>query len=576
VAFVRHLLNDFPSVRADGRLLERILSDPGGPAKALGAFFSHACYYAWLGAGAITAIGILAWLGTCSLLRCFTGRRVSWLGYLPTLLLSVAYEGLENPTACAVLFLLVLWSAVFHCRLTSSSALCRSGFAVVMNIVLYAAAGPASLAFALLVAMHEGFVRRKSLSAATCLLVGATTPLVMAFLLYDMTASDAYARILPMASPRPDRVFFVTGSLYLFLPVAATVALLANRLRRHPAVATLTLWSGAILPFVAALLVIPPSRHHLRRLDVRMASFSMHRRWPEMLAFARTLPAEISALPYFNHEICKALHYNGRLGSDLFSFPQTSGVLHLMGTRGPMPGTRYAVPQLAMADVSLGLGELNYAEKLAYEELEFRGESPMILERLAVINIAKRRTAAATILLNVMKQTPFHGKAASTTLAMLKTDPSATTSGHIQHLRTIVLLEDFVGEPGAIERLQRLLKRNSSNRMAFEYLMASLLLTGRTAEVVSGLEILHSQGFGYEQLPTHYEEAMAIYEIMTGKPLVIGAWRVSPDMQARARRFVSIAEELDDKPGEAQQKLAPEFGRTYFFFLRFARSGVWE
>jgi hypothetical protein len=582
------ILLDFPTIKAGSQFIGTVLVEPGGAAHALGTFLSHGYYYAWLGALTITSIAFLAWLGTQSLLAQFARRRVPWLGYVPILILLVAYEGLENPIVEAVSFLTVLWCCVFYYRFAIASLLLRLALTVVLNVLLYAAVGPAGLVFALLAALHEGLVGRRTLLATTSLLFGAAIPLVMALTVYDMPVVDAYTRILPLVGPDPDRTFYAAAALYLFLPAAAAIAFLVGHLRRRSTSAessagawrwprmrkALSLCCGVLLPFAAAMLVIPVARSERRRLDIRMTSLSMRQMWPDMLDLVRAIPRDMCAEPYFNHEICKALYFNGLLGDELFSFPQKLRGLDLMGSHTAMPGTRHAVPFLAMADVALNLGELNYAEKLAYEALEARGEAPMVLERLVLISIAKQRLETATILLNAMRRIPFHREAASSLLEQLKADSTGDTDAHVRHLRSLMLLEDYVERPTVFIRLDNLLKRNPSNHMAFEYRMAALLLNGDPAGVVQGLERLRDNGREYRRLPRHYEEAMAIQELRTAKPVVIGDCRVSTEMQERALRFARKARQLQDRPDEARRTLAPEFGDTYFFFLLFNSSAT--
>ena len=59
-------------------------------------------------------------------------------------------------------------------------------------------------------------------------------------------------------------------------------------------------------------------------------------------------------------------------------------------------------------DTLMDLGLVNLAEKNLTECLETFGEHPLILERLATVNLVKGRTDAARIYLGVLRKTLFH------------------------------------------------------------------------------------------------------------------------------------------------------------------------
>ena len=53
------------------------------------------------------------------------------------------------------------------------------------------------------------------------------------------------------------------------------------------------------------------------------------------------------------------------------------------------------------------LGQVNEAEHMAQESLEFDGDRPDVLRVLAKINIIKGRPQAAAVFLNALRQIPF-------------------------------------------------------------------------------------------------------------------------------------------------------------------------
>ncbi len=195
----------------------------------------------------------------------------------------------------------------------------------------------------------------------------------------------------------------------------------------------------------------------------------------------------------------RALYHTGRLGDEMFSYYQDPQALLLSG--------KEALWQ--KADTCTELGLLNEAESALSYLLYLFGEKPLLLQRLARINLVKGDVETASVYLNALSKVPFWRRQATEVLAQLRNDPNLAQVEEIQHLRAVRLKQDFV-RPADVLRL--LLVENPQNRMAYEYSMAWFLLT---KDLAGFTQMFHTYHNAVEsRIPRHYEEAILLARAM--------------------------------------------------------------
>ncbi|HUT24529.1 MAG TPA: DUF6057 family protein, partial [Sumerlaeia bacterium] len=283
----------------------------------------------------------------------------------------------------------------------------------------------------------------------------------------------------------------------------------------------------------------------------------------------RRLPSDRYSA-FWNHDINRALYHTGRLGYDMFAYPQRPDALLLVYKESKDPDySRIS----RIADISLELGEVNVAERLMSEILENQGESPYVLERLALANMVKGEISTARVFLTALSKNPIHAKRARSILRRLDEDPDLLSDERVQRLRSLQRKQDAVAlDVGPDSILKTLLEENAHNRMAFEYLMAWSLVTRRLDKVLENLGRLDD--FDYEGIPRLYEEAVLIYEATTGQKADTHGREVSADTRRRFERAIGLMKRYSKDPRAAWAATAPLFGDTYFFYYSFGESGV--
>ena len=318
---------------------------------------------------------------------------------------------------------------------------------------------------------------------------------------------------------------------------------------------------GTLVLFAAgaATALLAPDSREKALLEVH--HYACRRMWPEVLAAARRCPDSA----YATNAVNRALYHTGRLGAEMCRYVQQPDALLITGDD-------HSMLYWHAFDTLMDLGLANLAEKNLTECLETFGEHPLILERLATVNLAKGRTDAARIYLGALRKTLFHHRWASDLLARLDADPNLAGDAEMQRLRAQSLRKDSIAEFYAKEAmLTALAGQGSGNRMAFEYLTSWHLLHGQLGKFVQQMERLDE--FGYREIPPLWQEAILIYTYGTGKPLDLHGRTIGPEMHQRFKHFSSIATSRGNDRAAAIPELAKNYAGSYLLLLLLHQGG---
>jgi Family of unknown function (DUF6057) len=275
--------------------------------------------------------------------------------------------------------------------------------------------------------------------------------------------------------------------------------------------------------------------------------------YKQVLAWARQLKG---MSPSTEAHLLFALWKEGQLLDNLFSFqiPEYAGVFP-----GLVPHCESQVQPL------MEVGLVGDAEHYAIEAMEIGGNRPALLLQLAQINILKGRPQAARIFLNVLGQMPFERNWARLCLRQMDADPMLQSDALISHVRPLMLTNDIGYQammPGPL--LQHLLRANSHNRMAFEYLTAHYLLNQDLDQLAR--QIGRLDDLGYTGIPRHYEEALLLLQQSKNVQLDLHGRNIRPETIERYQRFRKAAQNLQAASPDGQDVVARDFGDTYWFY----------
>ena len=596
------IITNFPVFYKGRAFFQTFLSYPGGLVEYVSAFLSQFFYYSWAGALIVT---LQAWLiGACTayLLKAVNFSRLRGICYILPILVFISYTRYTCffTTTTALLAALIFTFLYFRVTLSRISPAGQTGIFLLLSVVLYYLAGGAFLLFAVNCAVYELLFRNRWKTGMFYLLTAAAVPYVMGLIIFRVSVVNAYSELLPFSwkilyYETRRRGVMIIYVLFLIPPLTLFVLglwqLLLKRLRRlkeqsntetdkkHKSkspnlIVRIFNWYGRSLKFrwiveTSLLLIITGSavfvsRNENLRTQLKVDYFAYHRMWPELLKAARNDPTNRLVV----HSVNRALYHTGRLGFEMFSWPQDPDSLFLTNQA-------YRWHYWRNFDAYLDIGLVNMAENDLAECLEGLGDRPMILQRLALINMVKANYDSARVYLNTLDKTLFYGKWAEQYLNLLETDPNCSTDNYIQYLRSISLDKDYSTQSIPTNTmLVLLLEKNNRNRMAFEYLMAWYMLERHLGNLIQNIDRL--KDFGYPQVPTHFEEACLAYVASTGQRIRISGYRPSNSLRQQIDDLGQILRNYGSDKQAAYNELASKYRDTYFFYFLYGPSGTKE
>jgi hypothetical protein len=556
------LISNFPAFYMTQDFLEQTLFQLGGAALYTSAFLSQLFYHAWLGAMVVT---VQAWLlGLCLvyLLKASGANLWRWIRFVPAYLLLAAYSQYLYyvPTTVALL-LALLCACVYVYGALRVAGLGRAALFLILSGLCYAATGGAFLVFVGVCALYELWGGRRPVPACVCALIGSGVPYGLGVLVGGVDTAEAYTRLLPISwtlqsfDSRSLHIELVYA-LYLLVPCL----MVAGRywpwhgpafLKSHVGVRSIGVM---VLSAAIGAGVVFVSFDTERRDQFAVDYYAAHRMWPQAMQTARKL----SGNEYAMHAVDRGLYHTGRLGKDLFKWAQTPDFLFL-------ENTAHKRVFWATYAVAMEMGLLNQAEHALTECLEGLGDRPIVLEHLALINMAKGNVGTARVYLGALSKTLFHHTWACESLAHIKSDPNLTSDRDVQYLRSVALDQDMPTVNHTPNEMMRLLlKKNPRNRMAFEYLMTYDMLNHELVQLAESIGL--AANMGYTALPTHFEEAALVYVYTKKKPLRLEGMTPDARLSQRIKQFSQILARHQGNTAAARPELAKSFGDTYFFY----------
>lgn len=320
--------------------------------------------------------------------------------------------------------------------------------------------------------------------------------------------------------------------------------------------------------------------YHGERDRARLTAFTCLGRWDDIIDIVNRYPLKsMDAATVF--DLNMALFHTGRLGSEMFSFPQPISTV----MDGAMPGKSLQFPaDIRFARFHYDIGDINRAQKALYETFVNETEHPYVLNFMAECHLVKGQSAAAAMIYRRLCRDLVYGRRATAMLRLLAGDTAHVLPENIREKQECVLQNDTTAFPFSIKQLcVDLLERNPGNRMALEYLLAICLLSGELPLFVDYLEHYGAQYPG--TLPCHWAEAVAMFNSMSPPDKRRFTDRVPEDVAGESiafkKAFLSIKnsctqEGLDQTVfnQRAYESLRGRFGNTVLFLYFFQESGA--
>jgi hypothetical protein len=314
------------------------------------------------------------------------------------------------------------------------------------------------------------------------------------------------------------------------------------------------------------------------RTALEMDYHAQNEQWAEVLRVAGRLPKGRNN-QRCNRNIIQALYHTGRLGDEMFRYPQRSLDFLANSPQHDSSGSSYFQESRLFLDV----GQVNLAEQSGYEALAISGQHPAILEQLAIIHVAKGQPETARVFLNALAKHLFHGRTARDMLRRLDADPALENDPRVSRIRENLTSKDSIAQATSLENLlQILLEKNPHNKMAFELLMACYLIERKPERVRASLARL--KDFSYARVPRHYQEAVALVDLSdarisrphpeeaqetpsAGRAPPPPGFEIDREVRRRADDFARIMVSAASPEEAVKAALDAGLGDSYFFYF---------
>lgn len=262
-----------------------------------------------------------------------------------------------------------------------------------------------------------------------------------------------------------------------------------------------------------------------------------------------------------------SLYKSGKLGDLLFHYPQ-------VGISGLCPNLETdKISPFFWCNIFYHMGYLNEAYRWASETLTVHGNSPRILKQLVMVSLINGDYAVAKKYLRLFEQTFFYKKWADHYLNDIDHPELISQDREIADKRKLLIRNDFfAGSDNSFFCFTKLLENHSENRMAFEYYMASLLLSKDVNAFVSNLS--RFERLGYKKLPLHFEEALIWYMGYLRKNIVPENCSIRESTIERFGAYKRDYFKYSGNPKQQAKNMFKSYGNTFWFYFHFINNSI--
>jgi hypothetical protein len=362
----------------------------------------------------------------------------------------------------------------------------------------------------------------------------------------------------------PVRLFFCL--LLLYFPLMMLTAFASRRITGKSELVFPWDWKhvvpGVLFYFVALVMLFRLAYDRKTELFLSVYDHYLTSSWEKVLTLSHQYPGNNQLILYFTN---MALYKSGALGDRMFAYKQS-------GTSGLwLEWKRNETAPFFGGEIFYQLGYNNEAFRWAFEAMEAKGPNPLSLKRLIVTSIINRNYALADKYLNYLDQTLFYHNWSKAYSAILADTTRIAEYPELLEKRDLLISNDFIASNQATDiGLLHLLADKPQNRMAFEYWMASCLLT-RDLEGFAA-QIGRLGELGYSRIPVHYEEALLLYNGLNKTALVPEGFTISQATRDRFHQYATVFAANRHSQEKASKALQKDFGQTFWYYMQFSEA----
>ncbi|MBI5010204.1 MAG: hypothetical protein HZB98_11290 [Bacteroidia bacterium] len=213
------------------------------------------------------------------------------------------------------------------------------------------------------------------------------------------------------------------------------------------------------------------------------------------------------------------------------------------------------------------IGLVNEARHLAFEQFVQNGYTPGNLKMLIRTEMINGNFKVAERYLNVLKKTWKYRSWAEKydkylfNFELVKTDPD------LGEKIKLMPQEDFFILTNDARNIDLLIKSNPSNRKAYEYKIARLLLEKDLIEISEKVKLM--KGIGYSEIPRHIDEAIVAYRVFSEKPIETGGLVSKKETLQRFITYSDLVKRYGADKSLIEKNIKKSEKNTFWYYLQF-------
>jgi hypothetical protein len=579
-------VQDFPTFYWGWEFARSFQTHPGGFVEYCSALLAQSLYFSGFGALVLTLQAAAVYGSVNGCLRAFGTKGLGWLSFIAPLLYLSVYSNYRHYSAPLTSFALGVIALWLWLRLSSKRPRWLLASAVLFSACLYAAAPSALLVFFPAALLYEGLSSKSPFQLLLLFGLIGVIPCLEGAALFGFAAGEAYAKLLPLAW---DPMVFKMSGIWMVIVLYALplVFCLAGMLWGLASVSTsrkadsktlgtpdripqqtkeisskqsegaflIASWMGktvglAMIALAVVFITLNPRIKALLMVDY----LAWHGRWADVPAAAKANPRNA----FIACTLAQARYHIGNLTTELPTLPSPADLLLFNDKQQA---------QWKRSDLYYDLGYLNMALHHLTEAMEFYGERPVLLQRLALVNLALTNISTAKVYLGTLTRAPFQASWARNYLDRLEKDPLLVGDEEVSRLRALMVRRDSVIILTPDEELLMLLGANRQNRMAFEYLMTYYLLTKNLQAFVKN--IARVKDFPGLEISPMWDEALLLAGLEAGRPLEIPGHVICSEARSRVNAVNQVIRKNGENAQLSRHELTANYAHTYSFYWWF-------
>jgi len=534
---------------------------PGGLPLYLGSFFTQFFISSWIGAFIYTLNAFAVFVLSFYIFKKHYFENIV-LSFVPVWLLAILQSNESFAFGQAVGFLLLLSNFALYVSIDKSRSRYFLFFAGWPFFFLLT--GGFSISLVLLCVLHEIFFRKEKkrfIITVFYVITGILIPYLSSQLIFYIQPDKIFT--YPVISELHSIFLYALILLLVWTPLILIAGFFMDKMESLKK--WLLPWSisnvltGVVIIVLMAFVVHKRVYNKMADMMLGIDHYAQQAEWNKVLKISDRYPGYNTLVIYYTN---LALYKTGKLMDNMFNYPQ-------IGSQGLRLKWQRNLNLFFGGEVFSQLAYNNESIHWAFEALVAKGLNPRSLKKLAVGCIVNGNYVIARKYLSLLNRTLFYRRWAQQHIRYLSDPDLAEEDSEISQYRDLMIRSNFFSEVNGLN-LQDLLKNHPENKMAYEYLLASLLLDRNLDDFAK--VVLDLKYYGYNRMPLHIEEALIFYNFYENQKIIPEGFSFRQETINRFNDYAKIYTRLRNDRKVAALELGKKYGKTYWYYLQFTNS----